>query len=127
MTAPADAIVIEGAGMTVYPGLIDMGNTAGTDIALNLAQAQQGSRDDRRGGAGEAGNVILRPHVLAAEHVALDAPELSRLAAGGVTSVLATPPGDPVQGAERARQRHDAGIRADRRRGDHSRVPDSAC
>src|SRR5688572_20734855 len=39
--APPDAVVIEGAGMTVYPGLIDMGNPAGTDIAINLAQAQQ--------------------------------------------------------------------------------------
>src|SRR5262245_52302426 len=29
--APADAMVIDGAGMTVYPGLIDMGNGAGLD------------------------------------------------------------------------------------------------
>src|SRR5262245_31185708 len=30
---PPDATVIEGAGMTVYPGLIDMGNAAGLDAA----------------------------------------------------------------------------------------------
>ena len=90
--APADAVAIDGAGMTVYPGLIDMGNPAGTDIAINLGQAQQGSRNtDEAERAKRA--VILRPHVLAAEHVRLDAPELARLAAGGVTSVLATPPG----------------------------------
>lgn len=89
---PADAVVIDGAGMTVYPGLIDMGNSAGTDIQVNLAQAQQGVRNtDDAERAKRA--IILRPQVLAAEHVRLDAPELSRLAAGGVTSVLATPPG----------------------------------
>jgi imidazolonepropionase-like amidohydrolase len=92
VSAPADAVVIDGAGMTVYPGLIDMGNPAGTDIQINLQQAQQGARttDDaerlKRA-------MILRAQVLAADHVKLDAPELSRLAAGGITSVLATPPG----------------------------------
>ena len=92
VNAPADAVVIDGAGMTVYPGLIDMGSAAGTDIQVNLAQAQQGVRttDDAER---VKRTIILRPQVLAAEHVRLDAPELSRLAAGGVTSVLATPPG----------------------------------
>jgi imidazolonepropionase-like amidohydrolase len=95
--APSDAVVIDGAGMTVYPGLIDMGSSAGTDIQINLAQTQQGSRtaDDAERAKRTA---ILRPHVLAAEHIRLDAPELSRLAAGGVTSVLATPPGILVKG-----------------------------
>lgn len=89
---PADAVVIDGAGMTVYPGLIDMGNPAGTDIQINLAQSQQGSRTtDEAERAKRA--VILRPQILAADHMKLDAPELSRLASGGVTSVLATPPG----------------------------------
>jgi imidazolonepropionase-like amidohydrolase len=95
--APPDAVVLDGAGMTVYPGLIDMGNSAGTDIQVNLQQAQQGARTtDEAERAKRA--VILRPHVLAAEHVRLDAPELARLAAGGVTSVLATPPGILIKG-----------------------------
>ena len=92
VTPPPDAVVIDGAGMTVYPGLIDMGNPAGTDITLNLAQTQQGSRTTDEAERAKR-TLILRPHVLAAEHVRLDAPELARLAAGGVTSVLATPPG----------------------------------
>lgn len=95
--APADAVVIDGAGMTVYPGLIDMGNPAGTDILVNLQLAQQGARTTDESERAKR-MVILRPHVLAAEHVRLDAPELSRLAAGGVTSVLATPPGILVKG-----------------------------
>jgi hypothetical protein len=83
--------------MTVYPGLIDMGNPAGTDIAINLQQAQQTARntDDAER---EKRTIILRPQVLAAEHVKLDAPELARLVAGGVTSVLATPPGILIKG-----------------------------
>jgi hypothetical protein len=82
---PADTVVIDGAGMTVYPGLIDMGNPAGTDIQINLAQSQQGSRTtDDAERAKRA--VILRPQILAADHVKLgDAPELSRLADGGVS------------------------------------------
>jgi imidazolonepropionase-like amidohydrolase len=95
--APSDAVVLDEAGMTVYPGLIDMGNSAGTDIQVNLQQAQQGARTtDEAERAKRA--AILRPHVLAAEHVRLDAPELARLAAGGVTSVLATPPGILIKG-----------------------------
>ena len=94
---PADAVVLDGAGMTVYPGLIDMGTAAGTDIQVNLAQVQQGVRtmDDAMRAKRTA---ILRPHVMAAEHVRLDAPDLSRLAGGGVTSVLATPPGILIKG-----------------------------
>ena len=94
---PPDAVVIDGAGLTVYPGLIDMGNPAGTDLLVNLQQAQQGARntDDAER---EKRAIILRPQILAAEHVKLDAPELSRLAAGGVTTVLATPPGILIKG-----------------------------
>ena len=97
VAAPPDAVVIDGSGMTVYPGLIDMGNSAGTDITINMAQAQQGSRTTDDAERAKR-TLILRPHVLAAEHIRLDAPELSRLAAGGVTSVLATPPGILVKG-----------------------------
>ncbi len=95
--APADAVAIDGTGMTVYPGLIDMGNPAGTDIQLNLQQAQQGARTTDEAERAKR-TLVLRPQILAAEHVRLDAPELSRLAAGGVTSVLATPPGILVKG-----------------------------
>ena len=97
ITPPSDAVIIDGAGMTVYPGLIDMGNPAGTDITTDMTQGQQGSRTTDEAERAKR-TLILRPHVLAAEHVRLDAPELSRLAAGGVTSVLATPPGILVKG-----------------------------
>jgi imidazolonepropionase-like amidohydrolase len=86
---PPDATVIEGAGMTVYPGLIDMGNAAGLDAAppaqpaafRTLEEAERWKR-----------SVILRPELEAAKVLRPDAPELLRLAPVGVTSVLATPP-----------------------------------
>jgi imidazolonepropionase-like amidohydrolase len=80
--APADAVAIDGAGMTVYPGLIDMGNSAGTDIQINLQQTQQGTRTTDEAERAKR-TIILRPQVMAAEHVRLDAPELTRLAAAG--------------------------------------------
>jgi imidazolonepropionase-like amidohydrolase len=92
---PADAQVIEGGGLTVYPGLIDMASSAGLDLQVNRQQpaglrttedAERWKRD-----------LILTPSVNAADHVR-EAPELARLASAGITSVLATPPGVIVKG-----------------------------
>jgi imidazolonepropionase-like amidohydrolase len=88
VAVPADATVIDGGGMTVYPGLIDMGNSAGLDAAppatpttfRTLEDAERWKR-----------SVILRPELEAAKVLRPDAPELARLAAAGVTTVLATP------------------------------------
>jgi hypothetical protein len=43
-------------------------------------------------------SVIFRPDQLAANHVRPDAPELTRLASAGITTVLSTPPGVIVKG-----------------------------
>ena len=88
VTPPADATVIDGNGMTVYPGLIDMGNAAGLDAAPPVPPAtfrtlEEAERFKR--------SVILRPDLEAAKILRPDAPELSRLAAAGITTVLATP------------------------------------
>ncbi len=86
--APAEAVVIDGAGLTVYPGLIDMGNSAGIDPAAPVAPATFRTTEEaerfRR-------SVILRPDLDAAAQVRPDAPELARMASAGVTAVLATP------------------------------------
>jgi len=91
VAVPADATVIDGAGMTVYPGLIDMGNGAGLDAAPpappTLPATFRTLEDAERWKRG----VIMRPELEAAKVVRPDAPELSRLAASGVTTVLATP------------------------------------
>lgn len=95
VTAPADAVVIDGSGLTVYPGLIDMGHTGSVDAPVipeprNPETREQVERWKR--------SVILRPDLEAAAHVRVDSPELTRLAAGGITTVLATPAGDVVRG-----------------------------
>src|SRR5262245_111540 len=102
---PKDAIVVEGAGLTVYPGLIDMGNATAIDAPAAAADAGGG----RGGPAAAPGQsreslerakrlTILRPDYQAAEHVRLEGAELTRLAAAGITSVLATPAGNIFRG-----------------------------
>ena len=102
---PNDAIVIDGAGLTVYPGLIDMGNSAAIDAPAPAADAAGG----RGGPAAAPGQSreslerakrmsILRPDYQAAENVRIEGPELVRLAAAGITSVLATPGGNIFRG-----------------------------
>jgi imidazolonepropionase-like amidohydrolase len=104
---PNDAIVIDGAGLTVYPGLIDMGNSAA--IEGNAAPAADTGGGGRGGAAAAPGESreslerakrmsILRPDYQAAEHVRIEGPELVRLAAAGITSVLATPAGNIFRG-----------------------------
>jgi imidazolonepropionase-like amidohydrolase len=93
---PPDAVVIEGAGLTVYPGLIDMGTSVGLDVQTNQQQPDnlRTTEDVERWKRTQ----IFRPDLLAAEHVRPDAAELARLASIGVTTVLATPPGAVVKG-----------------------------
>jgi imidazolonepropionase-like amidohydrolase len=92
---PADARVIDGAGMTVYPGLIDMGSSTGLEIQTptppdTFRTTEEQERFKR--------SAVFRPDLVAANHLQPDSPELSRLAATGVTTVLATPGGSLVRG-----------------------------
>jgi hypothetical protein len=45
VAVPADAVVIDGAGLTVYPGFIDMANASAVEVP---APAQGRGRADRR-------------------------------------------------------------------------------
>lgn len=92
---PAEAQVIDGAGLTVYPGLIDMNNAAAADVPTqepprNLEPTEALERWKR--------GVILRPGLEAVEYVKVDAPDVSRLASAGITSVLAVPAGEVIKG-----------------------------
>jgi imidazolonepropionase-like amidohydrolase len=91
---PASAAIIEGAGLTVYPGLIDMGNAAGLEMPAASAGEIRSTEDAERAKRRR----IFRPDLLTADHVRADAPELSRLASAGITSVLSTPTGQVVKG-----------------------------
>jgi imidazolonepropionase-like amidohydrolase len=93
--APADAWVIDGKGLTVYPGLIDMGATAPVDVPratppTPFSSTEQAERWKR--------SVILRPGFAAAEHIKTDSADVAAFAAAGITSVLAIPDGNVLPG-----------------------------
>jgi imidazolonepropionase-like amidohydrolase len=93
---PSDAMVIEGAGLTAYPGLIDMGTSTGLDVPVNPTPPAnlRTTEDQERWKHG----VIFRPDLVAANHLQPDSPDLARLASAGITTVLSTPPGSLVRG-----------------------------
>ena len=113
---PADAIVVDGTGMTVYPGLIDMTNTTaveGRPIAP-VPVLPDGVPDAPGGGRGRGGSTgpaptwadgdrakreaLLNPDFDAAGHVRYEGIEMQRLAAAGITSVLAVSPSGLFRG-----------------------------
>ncbi len=92
---PPDARVIEGQGLTVYPGVIDMSHRGAVEALA--AQPPQGTttREDverwKR-------SLLLQPQQLSSRRVRVDTPDLTRLASAGITSVLAVPPGEVFKG-----------------------------
>jgi imidazolonepropionase-like amidohydrolase len=95
VTPPNDADVIDGTGLTVYPGLIDLGNTKAAEqpvpqLPQNLRTSNEVERWKR--------SQILKPQARAADAVKVDDAELTKLAAAGITSVLALPSGDVISG-----------------------------
>lgn len=114
-SAPADALVVDGTGLVVYPGLIDMANStiveggapaAAAGGAAATAQAGRGRgatvatpdnitwADQER----EARTRYLHPDVDAAKIVEYEGDDLRRLAAAGVTSALAVPAQGIIRG-----------------------------
>ena len=95
LSVPPEAAVIEGGGMTVYPGLIDLGNARAAEQPLpTLPQNLRTTADVERWKRTQ----ILKPQARAADAVKVDDAELTRLASAGVTSVLALPSGDVISG-----------------------------
>jgi imidazolonepropionase-like amidohydrolase len=95
VAAPEGAQIVDGKGLTVYPGLIDLGSPAGLDIpAVPRAENPQTTEEVER----VKRDTLLRPHLRAAEHVNAAAPALAKAASAGITAILATPPGDGVRG-----------------------------
>jgi imidazolonepropionase-like amidohydrolase len=94
ITPPAAARVYDGKGLTVYPGLIDMGNTAAVLAAAAVSTTPRTTEDAERAKR----EALLRSHVRAAEHLAMDAAAMKKLVAAGVTTVLAVPAGQAFAG-----------------------------
>lgn len=95
VTPPASARVYDGKGLTVYPGLIDMGNTAPVQMTLPAQPQNARTTEDVERWKRD---ILLRPHVRAAEHIAVDTAATRKLAAAGVTTVLAVPQGHVFSG-----------------------------
>jgi imidazolonepropionase-like amidohydrolase len=95
VTVPSDADVIDGKGLTVYPGLIDLGNTRAAEQPIPPApQNARATAELERWKRAQ----ILKPQARAADAVRVDETDLIRLAAAGITSVLAVPSGDVISG-----------------------------
>jgi imidazolonepropionase-like amidohydrolase len=119
-TVPAGATIIAGKGLTVYPGLIDLGSTTGLDMPPTpRADNPQTTEDLERVKA----DYLLRTPLRAADHLNPNAPALTRAAAAGITSILATPSGDVFRGQSAlintalAPDEPQIGAVADRRKG----------
>jgi hypothetical protein len=105
VTIPADAVVTDGAGLTVYPGFIDMSSSAPLEATAPAAPAggRAGGGGGRGGGAGDETftsreeaerakrAAILRPDYQAAQNLVESSEGLSAMAQAGITSVLAVP------------------------------------
>jgi imidazolonepropionase-like amidohydrolase len=117
VAAPSDALVVDGAGLVVYPGLIDMSNNTivegGAPPAATTAGAAAPTTQAGRGrGANvatpdnitwadqerEARTRYLHPDVEAAKIVEIEGDSLRRLAAAGITSALAVPAQGIIRG-----------------------------
>jgi imidazolonepropionase-like amidohydrolase len=113
VAAPADALVVDGSGLVVYPGLIDMSNTALVEARTSVPAV---SPLPAQGGRGRGATVatpdsitwadqerdartrFLHPDVNAAELVEYEGDDLRRLAAAGITSAVAVPSQGIIRG-----------------------------
>jgi imidazolonepropionase-like amidohydrolase len=95
VTVPAGAITITGKGLNVYPGLIDMGSSAGLEApAIPRAENPQTTEDVER----VKRDTLLRAHLRAADHMNPAATALTKAAEAGITAILATPGSDGIRG-----------------------------
>ncbi len=95
VTTPVGAQVIAGKGLTVYPGLIDMGSPAGLEAPpVARADNPQTTEDVER----VKKDTLLRADLRAADYMNPKAVALGRAAAAGITATLATPGGDGIRG-----------------------------
>jgi imidazolonepropionase-like amidohydrolase len=112
VAAPSDAVIVEGSGLVVYPGLIDMSNPSLVEAPASGPAAPAPAQGGRGRGAAvatpdsitwadqerEARTRFLHPDVDAAALVDFEGDDVRRLAAAGVTSALAVPSQGIIRG-----------------------------
>lgn len=93
--SPGDVQRIEGAGLTVYPGLIDLYASAGIDQPAAVAPQSPDSREVTERFRRQQ---LLRAQVRAADLLRPDAADLGKLAGAGFTNAVVVPEGDAIAG-----------------------------
>jgi imidazolonepropionase-like amidohydrolase len=93
--APADVQRVDGTGLTVYPGLIDLGAEVGLDLPASAAPQNPGSREITERFRRQQ---LLRAHVRAADFVSATSADLAKFAAAGITNAVVVPRGDGIAG-----------------------------
>lgn len=93
--SPGDVQRIEGTGLTVYPGLIDLYASAGIDQPAAVAPASPDSREVTERFRRQQ---LLRAQVRAADLLRPDAADLGKLAGAGFTNAVVVPDGDAIAG-----------------------------
>ena len=117
VAAPADALIVDGTGLVVYPGLIDMSNSVIVEGGGTLAPATGAAAAPAAGRGGRGGAVVatpdnitwadqereartrfLHPDVEASKLVEIEGDDVRRFAAAGITSALAVPAQGIIRG-----------------------------
>lgn len=93
--APGDVQRVDGTGLTVYPGLIDLGAEVGLDLPASAAPQNPDSREITERFRRQQ---LLRAHVRAADFVSPTSADLAKFAAAGVTNAVLVPRGDGIAG-----------------------------
>lgn len=93
--APGDVQRIEGAGLTVYPGLIDLHASAGVDQQTATAPQNPDSREITERFRRQQ---LLRAQVQAADLLQPDAVDLGKLASAGFANAVVVPAGEAIAG-----------------------------
>ncbi|HEY6190649.1 MAG TPA: amidohydrolase family protein [Pyrinomonadaceae bacterium] len=97
VSAPADARIIDGAGLTVYPGLID----ANTNLGIAQATPTPGSGGGSSSTRAQASSNFtspnstqppgLQPEILAADQIRAGGDQIESARSSGITSALTSP------------------------------------
>ena len=93
--SPGDVQRIEGAGLTVYPGLVDLHASTGLDQPAAVAPQNPDTREVTERFRRQQ---LLRAQVQAADLLRPDAADLGKLASAGFTNAVLVPDGDAVAG-----------------------------
>lgn len=86
---------VDGKGLVVYPGLVDLASTAGLDAPAAEAPKEPESREVTERWKRQQ---LIRAHEVTADFLRPDAPELGKLLSSGITNALLVPKGDGISG-----------------------------